>query len=233
MTFFGKKHEFLASNSYLDQLCGDHNENTNCTNDVRCEWNTEDNSCEVSETMQDWSFCPNVTRPLPPRGKFKATYSVTLTGFTKAQFGAKQRRAFKRGVAIYLKIMDAQVTITDVLDVSSNKRRISKSATSKVQVEYSIDGSMDDVKNYKSDLNSAKAASQLDTAFKFAFESNELTVPSSLTVSTATTSVDSPPPSVSPPPYFFTISYASTLGQGASFFVLFLVALASGFLVAA
>jgi len=121
---------------------------------------------------------------------------MELTGYNAAEFGVAQKTAFKNGMASYLNVDAAAITVTNVIDVASSGRKL-QAATDKVSVEFTVKMTT------FADISTVEEKLVTEDATKLNDIKNTLSAQADLTVTAITAPVSltklAPPPS--PPPY--------------------------------
>jgi len=121
---------------------------------------------------------------------------MELTGYNAAEFGDAQKTAFKNGMASYLNVDAAAITVTNVIDVASSGRKL-QAATDKVSVEFTVKMTT------FADISTVEEKLVTEDATKLNDIKNTLSAQADLTVTAITAPVSltklAPPPSPPPP----------------------------------
>ena len=121
---------------------------------------------------------------------------MELTGYNAAEFGDAQKTAFKNGMASYLNVDAAAITVTNVIDVASSGRKL-QAATDKVSVEFTVKMTT------FADISTVEEKLVTEDATKLNNIKNTLSAQADLTVTAITAPVSltklAPPPSPPPP----------------------------------
>ena len=149
---------------------------------------------KVTFTHSPFPSPPPPSPPPPAQAAVEAT--MELTGYNAAEFGDAQKTAFKNGMASYLNVDAAAITVTNVIDVASSGRKL-QAATDKVSVEFTVKMTT------FADISTVEEKLVTEDATKLNNIKNTLSAQADLTVTAITAPVSltklAPPPSPPPP----------------------------------
>jgi hypothetical protein len=149
---------------------------------------------KVTFTHSPFPSPPPPSPPPPAQAAVEAT--MELTGYNAAEFGVAQKTAFKNGMASYLNVDAAAITVTNVIDVASSGRKL-QAATDKVSVEFTVKMTT------FADISTVEEKLVTEDATKLNDIKNTLSAQADLTVTAITAPVSltklAPPPSPPPP----------------------------------
>merc|ERR1711959_560989 len=132
----------------------------------------------------------------PPPAQAAVEATMEITGYNAAEFGDAQKMAFKNGMASYLNVDAAAITVTNVIDVTSSGRKL-QAATDKVSVEFTVKMTT------FADISTVEEKLVTEDTTKLNDIKNTLSAQADLTVTAITAPVSltklAPPP-VPPPP---------------------------------
>ena len=90
-------------------------------------------------TTAECSFAPSPPPPSPPPPAAAAVQAeMQLTGYSAAEFDDDKKTNFKTGMAKYLGVDSAAITITSVVDVTAGRRKLS-AVDSVLKVEFTVE----------------------------------------------------------------------------------------------
>ena len=160
---------------------------------------TDTSDCTFPEHKVTFTHSPFPSPPPPsppPPAQAAVEATMELTGYNAAEFGVAQKTAFKNGMASYLNVDAAAITVTNVIDVASSGRKL-QAATDKVSVEFTVKMTT------FADISTVEEKLVTEDATKLNDIKNTLSAQADLTVTAITAPVSltklAPPPS-SPPP---------------------------------
>merc|ERR1712072_1098286 len=149
---------------------------------------------KVTFTHSPFPSPPSPSPPPPAQAAVEAT--MELTGYNAADFGDAQKTAFKNGMASYLNVDAAAITVTNVIDVASSGRKL-QAATDKVSVEFTVKMTT------FADISTVEEKLVTEDTTKLNDIKNTLSAQADLTVTAITAPVSltklAPPPSPPPP----------------------------------
>ena len=160
---------------------------------------TDTSDCTFPEHKVTFTHSPFPSPPPPsppPPAQAAVEATMELTGYNAAEFGVAQKTAFKNGMASYLNVDAAAITVTNVIDVASSGRKL-QAATDKVSVEFTVKMTT------FADISTVEEKLVTEDATKLNDIKNTLSAQADLTVTAITAPVSltklAPPPSPPPP----------------------------------
>ena len=160
---------------------------------------TDTSDCTFPEHKVTFTHSPFPSPPPPsppPPAQAAVEATMELTGYNAAEFGDAQKTAFKNGMASYLNVDAAAITVTNVIDVASSGRKL-QAATDKVSVEFTVKMTT------FADISTVEEKLVTEDATKLNDIKNTLSAQADLTVTAITAPVSltklAPPPSPPPP----------------------------------
>ena len=160
---------------------------------------TDTSDCTFTEHKVTFTHSPFPSPPPPsppPPAQAAVEATMELTGYNAAEFGVAQKTAFKNGMASYLNVDAAAITVTNVIDVASSGRKL-QAATDKVSVEFTVKMTT------FADISTVEEKLVTEDATKLNDIKNTLSAQADLTVTAITAPVSltklAPPPSPPPP----------------------------------
>ena len=160
---------------------------------------TDKSDCTFTEHKVTFTHSPFPSPPPPsppPPAQAAVEATMELTGYNAAEFGVAQKTAFKNGMASYLNVDAAAITVTNVIDVASSGRKL-QAATDKVSVEFTVKMTT------FADISTVEEKLVTEDATKLNDIKNTLSAQADLTVTAITAPVSltklAPPPSPPPP----------------------------------
>jgi len=139
--------------------------------------------------------------PSPPPAAAAVQAEMQLTGYSAAEFDDDKKTNFKTGMAKYLGVDSAAITITSVVDVTAGRRKLS-AVDSVLKVEFTVEATtFSDTTNLETKLivtDTTEMTTQLTSAGLSSI--SNIVAPTTITALAPPPSPPPSPPPPSPPP---------------------------------
>ncbi|CAL6292695.1 unnamed protein product [Bathycoccus prasinos] len=152
-------------------------------------------------TTAECSVAPSPPPPSPPPPAAAAVQAeMQLTGYSAAEFDDDKKTNFKTGMAKYLGVDSAAITITSVADVTAGRRKLS-AVDSVLKVEFTVEATtFSDTTTLETKLVVTDVTTMKTELISAGLDVSNIVAPTTITALAPPPSPPPSPPPPSPPP---------------------------------